>query len=108
MEADREELENLDSPEIHTRRLNAKEVVTPKSGEYFIFPIADGQVKLFGGYQVLRTSTLRQEQPEGGEVQGDLRGESDGSQPLDSFADDSEASNDFLVDLTEVHLPSSR
>ena len=98
----------MDSPEIHARRLNAKEVVSPKSGEYFTFPIADGQVKLFGGYQVLITSTLMQEQPEGDDVQGDLRGESDGSQPLDSFADDSEASNDFLVDLTEVHLPSSR
>ena len=28
--ADLEELENLDAPEIYTRRLNAKEVITPK------------------------------------------------------------------------------
>ena len=28
-----EELENLDASEIHARRLTAKEILTPKSGE---------------------------------------------------------------------------
>ena len=44
--------------EIHARRLNAKEVLTPMSGEKFIFSIEDGTVKFSGGDQVLRTSTL--------------------------------------------------
>ena len=47
----------MDASEIHAKRLNAKEVLTPMSGEKFIFPIADGTVKLSGGDQVLRTST---------------------------------------------------
>ena len=54
--ADIEELEKMDASEIHARRLNAKEVLTPRNGEHFIFPIADGTVKLSGGDQLLRTS----------------------------------------------------
>ena len=46
MVADIEELENLDTSAIHGRRLNADEVLMPKNGEHFIFPIADGMVKL--------------------------------------------------------------
>ena len=56
--ADIEELEKMDASEIHAKGLNAKEVLTPMSGEKFMFPIADGTVKLSGGDQVLRTSTL--------------------------------------------------
>ena len=44
------------------------------SGEKFIFPIADGTVKFFGGDQVLRTSTLIRERPDRGEEQGNLPG----------------------------------
>ena len=43
--ADIKELERMDAIEIHAGRLNAKEVMTPMSGENFIFPIADGKVK---------------------------------------------------------------
>ena len=43
-----EELENLDVSEIHARRLSAKEVFMPKSGDHFTFPIAYGPVKLSG------------------------------------------------------------
>ena len=50
----------MDASEIHARRLNAKEVLTPHNGEN-IFPIADGTVKLSGGDQVLSISTLIQE-----------------------------------------------
>ena len=32
----------------HAKRLNAKEVLTPQNGEHFIFPVADGTVKLSG------------------------------------------------------------
>ena len=40
--ADIEELEQMDASEIHARRLNAKEVLTPQRSGNFIFPIADG------------------------------------------------------------------
>ena len=74
------------------------EVLTPMTGEKFIFPIADGTVKLSGGDQVLRTSTLIRDRSDRGEEQGDLQGESDGSSstPLrDSAWYDGEARNDF-------------
>ena len=65
--ADIEELEQMDASEIYAKRLNAKEVLTPMSGEKFIFPIADGTVKLSGGEQVLRISTFIQDRPDRGE-----------------------------------------
>ena len=52
MVAEIEELETLGASEIHARRLNAKEVLMPKKGDRFIFPIADGTVKLSGRDQV--------------------------------------------------------
>ena len=80
------------------KKLNAKEVLTPINGEQFIFPVADGTVKLSGGVQVLRTSTLIRDRPDRGEEQGSSQGESDGSSstPLrDSPRYDGEARNDF-------------
>ena len=59
---DVEELENLEASEIHARRPNAKDVITPKNGEHFIFPIGD--------------VTVRSE-----ELSVDTRGSSDKSQP---------------------------
>ena len=47
--ADLEELETMDASEIYSKRLNAKEVIFPKVGGEFIFPIADGRIKLPGG-----------------------------------------------------------
>ena len=78
--ADLGELE-MGASEIHSKRLNAQEVIFPKEGE-FTFPIADGRIKPLGGDQDLRTSTLARHRP----IQGEL-GESDGSlpQPQDSF-----------------------
>ena len=76
---DIEELEKMDASEINARRLNAKKVLTPMNGEKIIFPIADGTVKLCGGDQVLRTSTLIRDRPDRGEEQGNLQGEPDGS-----------------------------
>ena len=64
--ADLEELETMDASEIYLKRLNAKEVIFPKQGE-FIFPIADGRIKTPGGDQELRTSTLIRPRP----IQGD-------------------------------------
>ena len=98
--ADIEELEQMDGSEIHARRLNAKEVLTPMRGDNFIFPVADGTVKISGGDQDLRTSTLIQDSPDRGEEQEVLQGESDGlSSPTThqdaSTLDDLEAKNDF-------------
>ena len=64
--ADLEELETMDASEIYSKRLDAKEVIFPKQGE-FIFPIADGRIKTPGGDQELRTSTLIRPRP----IQGD-------------------------------------
>ena len=58
MVADIEDLEKMDAPEIHAKRLNAKEVITPNIVDECVFPVADQTVKLSGGDQVLRTSTL--------------------------------------------------
>ena len=58
MVADIEEMEEMDASELHARRLNAKEVLTPMKGDNFIFPVAEGTVKTYGGEQRLRTSTL--------------------------------------------------
>ena len=90
----------MDASELHARRLTAKEVFTPMKGDIFIFPVADGTVKVSGGDQRLRTSTLIRDRPERGEEQGGLRGESDGlSSPTplqdDSTQGDAEAKNDF-------------
>ena len=67
MIADIEELEEMDASELHTRRLNAREELTPMRGDNFKFPVVDGTVKLSGGDQVLRTSTLIRDRPERGE-----------------------------------------
>ena len=76
---------------------NAKEVLTPQNSGNFLFPIADGTVKLSGGDQVLRTSTLIRDNLDRGEEHEHLLGESDGSSPplQDSSPDDGEARNDF-------------
>ena len=64
--ADIEELEQTDASELHARRLNAKKVLTLMKGENFMFPIADGTVKITGGDQRLRTSTLIWDRPDRG------------------------------------------
>ena len=64
MVADIEELEQMDASEIHARRLSAKEVSTPMKGDNFIFPVADGTVKVSVGERRLRTSILVQDRPE--------------------------------------------
>ena len=94
--ADLEELETMDASEIYSKRLNAKEVIFPKQGE-FIFPIADGRIKTPGGDQELRTSTLVRHRPIQGEGHIDFLGESEGSlpQPHDSLPVAGEAMNDF-------------
>ena len=94
--ADLEELETMDASEIYSKRLNAKEVIFHKQGE-FIFPIADGRIKTLGGDQELRTYTLVRPRPIQGEGHVDFLGESEGSfpQPHDSLPVAGEAIHDF-------------
>ena len=96
MVADVEELETMDASGLCSGRLGANEVTFPEQGE-FIFPIADGRIKLSGGDQELRTSTLIRDHPIRGESNIDFLGESEGSlpQPQDSLPDAGEAINDF-------------
>ena len=46
MVADIEDLEQMDASELHARRLNEKEVLTPMKGDNFLFPVEDGTVKI--------------------------------------------------------------
>ena len=87
----------MDASEIYSKRRNAKEVIFPKENGNFIFPVADGRIKLPGGDQDLRTSTLMRERPIRGESHVDFLGESEGSlpPPHDSFPDAGEATNYF-------------
>ena len=87
----------MDASEIYSKRLNAKEVIFPKESGNFIFPVADGRIKLLGGDQDLRNSTLVRHRPIQGESNIDFLGESEGSlpQPQDSLPDAGEARNDF-------------
>ena len=95
--ADIEELETMDASEIYSKRHNAKEVILPKENGNPTFPVADGRIKLAGGDQDLRTSTLIRDRPIRGESHEKILGESEGSLPLphDSFPDAGEAINDF-------------
>ena len=94
----------MDASEIYSKRLNAKEVIFPKQGE-FIFPAADGRIKLPGGDQELRTPTLIRER------HVDFLGESEGSlpPPRDSFPDAGEAIYDFRsMSGNFIYRPSRR
>ena len=75
--ADIEVLEETDASELHARRLNAKGVLTPQRSGNFIFLVADGTVKIFGGEQRLRTSTLTRYCLGRGEEQELLQGQPD-------------------------------
>ena len=72
----------------------------PQRSRNFIFPIADGTVKIFWRGQRLRTSTFSRDRPERGEEQENLQGNShEWCTPShfqeDSTRDDDEAKNDF-------------
>ena len=93
--ADIEGLENMDASEIHPRRINAKEVLTPQRKEDFIIPVRDGTAKLSVRDHEFREPTQRREQPVGSEaLSGELQGEQEGPQPTET-KDDAEAQRDF-------------
>ena len=93
--AELEELETMDASEFYSKRLNAKEVIFPKQGEFF--PIEGGRIKTPGADQELRTSTLVRHRPIQGDGHVDFLGESEGSLPQthDSLPVAGEGMNDF-------------
>ena len=101
--ADIEELETMDASEIYSKRLNTKDVIFPREGE-FIFLIADWRIKFFGGDQDLRTSTFVRHRPIQWESNIDFLGELEGSlpQPQDSFPDAGEVMTDFFGPCQEI------
>ena len=88
-----EELEEIDASGIDAKRLNAKEVIMPKSGENYKFPVADGPVKFCGGDQALKTSTLTRNQVEEKVTKTFLENQK-GLHFRDSFPDAGEARDD--------------
>ena len=99
MVADIQELETMDASEIHPRRINAKEVLTPQRGEEFLFPVADGTAKLSGKDHEFREPAQRQERLErSDDLRGELQGEPEGFQ-LTETKDDAECLERFLVDF---------
>ena len=104
--ADIDEPENLDASEIHARRLDAEDVKTRNMLN--IFPIADGTVKLSAGDHGIRKCTsMRDQTVRGEELSGNLRGNSDVSQPTDTMMDDREAGSDFWSTEGNLHWSSS-
>ena len=106
MVTDIEELEVLNTAEIHVRTLNAKEVLMPENGEEFVFclPRWISQV----GRKKSRIPNIRlfSDHPARGEELNDVQGESDGLQPLDQKADGIEARTDFRSVSCEPYLSS--
>ena len=96
---DLDELEEMDAPEIHAERLDAKVLILPKCRENCKFRITDGTVQLYGGDQGLRTSTLIRNQSVRGESRQHSLDGSKWSPPTtylqDSYPDASEARDDF-------------
>ena len=85
----------MDASEIHARRLNAEEVLTPMKGDNFIFPVADEAATLSGRDHEFREPTPRREQLVRSEdLSGELQGEPEGVQPTGT-KDDAEARTDF-------------
>ena len=103
MVADTEDLENMDASELHARRLNAKEVLTPMKGP--IFPVADGtgseNIHLNPGEPRQRRRTRCSSR------RNRWVGSSSTPRQVSSWHD-GEARGDFLVYVRKFHLPSSR
>ena len=92
--ADIEELENLDASDIHPRRLNAKEVLRTKNGE-FVFPVADGSANLSGTDCEFQEPTPRRESTvRRGNLSRESQGDREEFRPEES-KDDEEVHKDF-------------
>ena len=108
-----EELEEMDASELHARRLNAKDVLTPMKRWKFRMPSRRWKIKIFGWEQRLRKSTFTRELLERGEEQEILWGKSNGlssPNPLheDSTRDDEGAKSDFWTVTGDFNFAPSR
>ena len=97
MVADTEELGNLDTSEIHARRLNAKEVLMPK--KRWTCSYSRSQMEQSSCLEEIRSS---EEPPpsritlqEAKSITKIFKESRTGPQPLDTLTDDSETRNDF-------------
>ena len=106
--ADIEELENLTALEIHPRRFLCKGFLNAEKWCTFQLPKRRWNSEVVWRRSGFWKSTSKREQPvRGEELSGDLRGESDGSQPIDNDAWQ-KSPKLFLVDRRELHLSPSR
>ena len=108
--ADLEELETMDASEIYSKRLNAKEVIFPKQGEFIFSSRRWTNQKLWrrSGTENIHLGAASDQFQ--GESNIDFLGESEGSlqQPQDSLPDAGEAINDFWSMSRKLHIPPSR
>ena len=69
----------------------------PRKGEHFIFPIADGTVKLSGrAYGIRKSALMRDQVVRSQDLREELQGNSEKSEPADETKDDVEARNDLV------------
>ena len=87
----------MDASEIYSKKTQCERGYISQRKRRIYFPFADGRIKLSGGDQDLRTSTLIRQRPIRGESRVDFLGESKGSlsPPHGSFPDAGDAMNDF-------------
>ena len=82
----------MDASEIYSKRLNAKEVMFPKQGDFFSNRRWTNQ----NSWRISGTENIH------------LGTASTLPQPQDSLPDAGEAINDFLVHVRKLHTPPSR
>ena len=88
----------MDASEIYSKKTQYKGSNISQRKWTIHFPVADGRIKLIGGDQELRISTLIWDHPIRGESRREFLGESELSPPpppQDSLPDAGEAINDF-------------
>ena len=87
----------MDASELHARRFNAKEVLTPMKGDKFSIPSRGRNSQ----------NPLIRDRPERGEEQGNIPGKLDGVYSPTLLQDDSRR-DDAVVYYGRIHLSSSR
>ena len=110
--ANMEELETIYVSEIYAKRLNAKEVISPKENGQFISSRRWMNQSFWRRSGTENTHLDTRDHPIRGGGQRDFLGESEGSlpsPPQDSLPDAGEAINDFWsVHVRKLHFPPSR
>ena len=79
--SDIEELGTLDAAEIHARRLNAKEVLTSKKGEYFDITSGRWYSNIVRNHEFRESTPRRDQLARSEDLREELQGNSERSQP---------------------------